>query len=170
MVVAKSILQINKQEVNMNNKDKIHVLSRAVIVHDKKILLCKTKNLELNFYYLPGGHIEHSESAKNSLLRELKEETDTHCEIKRFLGTLEYSFEPGNNKMCHNHEYNFVFEAESKYLKSDKKTLSPEKHINLRWISISSLQEIDFRPKPLQKLIPLWLAKNSNEELMSAMI
>lgn len=43
----------------MSNQDNIHVLSRAAIIHDDKILLCKTLDLEVSFYFLPGGHIEH---------------------------------------------------------------------------------------------------------------
>ena len=53
----------------MSSQDKIHVLSRAAIIHDDEILLCKTLDLEISFYFLPRGHIEHGESAENSLLR-----------------------------------------------------------------------------------------------------
>jgi len=35
---------------------------------------------------------------------------------------------------------------------------------------ISSLQEIDFRAEPLQKLLPLWLAGNKQEKFMSEMV
>ena len=154
----------------MSSQDKIHVLSRAAIIHDDKILLCKTLDLEISFYFLPGGHIEHGESAEDSLLRELKEETSADCTIKRFLGCLEYSFEPGHSSICHNHEYNFIFEAESDLLKSDKKIICPEKHIELIWMSISSLQEIDFRAEPFQKLLPLWLTENKKEKFISEMI
>ncbi|MDN3509556.1 MAG: NUDIX domain-containing protein [Candidatus Neptunochlamydia sp.] len=154
----------------MSNQDKIHVLSRAVIIDRNKILLCKTLDLDVSFYFLPGGHIEHGESAENSLLRELKEETSADCKIKRFLGCLEYSFEPGHNSICHNHEYNFIFEAESEYLTSDRKITCPEKHIELVWMPTSSLQEIDFRAEPLRKLLPLWLTGNSDNKFMSKMI
>jgi ADP-ribose pyrophosphatase YjhB (NUDIX family) len=154
----------------MNNQDKIHVLSRAAIIHDDKILLCKTLDLEISFYFLPGGHIEHGESAENSLLRELKEETGIDCKIKKFLGCLDSSFEPGHSSICHNHEYNFVFEAESEHLTSDRKKICPEKHIELIWMPISSLQEIDFRAEPLRKLLPLWLTGNSDNKFMSEMI
>lgn len=135
----------------MNDKDKIHVLSRAVIIDQEHILLCKTIDLKKNFYFLPGGHVEHGESVETSLLRELAEETGAVCEIKRFLGCLEYSFEPNQNSICHNHEYNFVFEVISKDLKSNMKILQLEEHIELVWIPLSHLEEIDFRAEPLKK-------------------
>ena len=154
----------------MNNQDKIHVLARAVITDQNQILLCKTLDLSVSFYFLPGGHIETGEGAQDALLRELKEETGIDCKIKKFLGCLEYSFEPGHSSICHNHEYNFVFEAESKHLTSDRKIICPEKHIELIWMPISSLQEIDFRAEPLRKLLPLWLTGNSDNKFMSEMI
>ena len=154
----------------MSSYDKIHVLSRAAIIHDDKILLCKTLDLEISFYFLPGGHIEYGESAENCCLRELREEIGSECTIKRFLGALEYRFEPGHSSICHNHEYSFIFEAESELLKSDKKIACPEKHIELVWMPISSLQEIDFRAEPLRKLLPQWLKGNSEEKFISEMI
>jgi hypothetical protein len=37
----------------MSRQDKIHVLSRAAIIHNDKILLCQTLDLEGSFYFLP---------------------------------------------------------------------------------------------------------------------
>src|SRR5437660_10399044 len=118
----------------MNTQNNIHVLSRAVIINQEHILLCKTLNLTINFYFLPGGHVEHGESVETSLLRELVEETGIKCVIKRFLGCLEYRFEPGHSSICHNHEYNFIFEAESDALKSNYKIPQLETHIEVMWI------------------------------------
>ena len=106
--------------------------------------------MPLNFYFLPGGHIEHGESAEKALLRELVEETGAQSCIKRFLGCLEYSFEPGQNSKCHNHEYNLVFEAAAETLKVDNKLLQGEKHIELTWIALSQIAEIDFRAGAFQ--------------------
>ena len=76
-------------------KDGIHVLARAVVIDQDNILLCKTLDLPVSFYFLPGGHVEHGESASSALIRELSEETGArNVEIKRFLGVLEHSFEP----------------------------------------------------------------------------
>ncbi len=153
--------------ISMNN---IHVLSRAVIIDQNHILLCKTTDLPLNFYFLPGGHIEHGESAKTALLRELVEETGAQSCIKRFLGCLEYSFEPGKNSKCHNHEYNFVFEVKAETLTVDNKLLQREKHIELIWIPLSQIAEIDFRAEPFKTLIPLWLMSSSTNVLHSTMV
>lgn len=152
-----------------NKQDAIHVLSRAVIVDDGKILLCKTLDLKINFYFLPGGHIEHGESAKQALLRELKEETNADCKIRRFLGCLEYNFVPGHNSICHNHEYNFIFEVSSEQLTSNKEIISSEKHIELTWLPISKLRTIDFRAEPLKQLLSKWLAGNLENQFISEM-
>lgn len=155
----------------MNSDDlKPHVLSRAVIIDQNNILLCKTLDLAIRFYFLPGGHIENRESAEKSLLRELKEETGVDCQIKRFLGCLEYSFKPGHSSICHNHEYNFIFEAESPDLKSTQTIISPEKHIELVWMPLSHLSDIDFRAEPLKKLLPQWLSNNNAEKFSSEML
>ena len=151
-------------------QNNIHVLSRAVVIDQNHILLCKTVDLPINFYFLPGGHIEHKESAETAVLRELVEETGATCTIKRFLGCFEYSFEPGHNSICHNHEYNFIFEAESDTLKIHIPIPRLEKHIELQWIPFDSLGNIDFRPAPLNALIQQWLAVSVNNTFQSVMI
>lgn len=151
-------------------KNNIHVLSRAVIIDQNHILLCRTLDLEIGFYFLPGGHVEHGESVEISLVRELVEETGAECKIKRFLGCLEYSFEPGHNSICHNHEYNFIFEVESEILKVGYKVPRLEAHIELIWWPLSDLTNIDFRAEPLRELIPQWLKSAPTSLFRSIMV
>ncbi|NRB11437.1 MAG: NUDIX domain-containing protein [Rickettsiaceae bacterium] len=134
------------------NGNKIHVLTRAVIIDQEQILLCKIVNYDPNFYFLPGGHIENGESAKEALLRELKEETGADCNIERFLGCLECSFEPNYTDICHNHEYNFIFAVSSRLLKSSYNVPKLEDNIDLLWVPIADLTKIDFRPNSMIKL------------------
>ena len=152
----------------MNNN--IHVLSRGVIIDQDHILVCKTLDLSIPFYFLPGGHVEHGESVETPLLRELVEESGAECRIKRFLGCLEYSFEPGHSSICHNHEYNFIFEVESDTLKINNKIQQLEPHLELMWMPLSKLVGIDFRAEPLRTLIPVWLEATSNSLFQSVMI
>ena len=154
----------------MNNKNSIHVLARAVIIDQDHLLLCKTLDLPVSFYFLPGGHVEHGESAEAAVHRELREESGFECTIKRFLGCLEHAFEPGHNSICHTHEYNFVFEAESPSLKIHTIIPQLEKHIQLLWIPLSQIGEIDFRAEPLKTLIPQWLARDTNHAFRSRMV
>ena len=154
----------------MNNKNNIHVLARAVIIDQDHILLCKTLDLPVSFYFLLGGHVEHGESAEAAVHRELNEESGFECTIKRFLGCLEHGFEPGHSSICHNHEYNFVFEAESPSLKIHTTIPQLEKHIQLLWIPLSQIGEIDFRAEPLKTLIPEWLVRDTNHAFYSTMV
>lgn len=149
----------------------IHVLARGVVIDEGCVLLCKTLDLPIPFYFLPGGHVEPKESAQAALIRELREETGASCTIKRFLGCLEYSFEPGHSSICHNHEYNFIFELQSDDLKRHQPIAQLEKHIALIWMPLDQLSHIDFRAEPLKTLLPQWLQANkpdtSFESVMS---
>jgi 8-oxo-dGTP pyrophosphatase MutT (NUDIX family) len=153
----------------MHSQNQIHVLSRAVIIDQDHILVCKTADLPLNFYFLPGGHVEQGESVEVAVQRELLEEAGASSTLKRFLGCLEYSFEPGHNNICHNHEYNFFFEAESEDLKISLPLAQLEKHIELIWMPLQELDSIDFRPEPLKTLLPMWLESPRNNAFQSAM-
>jgi len=73
--------------------------------------------------------------------------------------------------MCHNHEYNFVFEVESDILKVDYRIPQFEKHLELVWMPLDKLQEIEFRAEPLKELIPEWLrAKPAASVFRSVMV
>ncbi len=146
----------------MNKNTNIHILARAVILDADHILVCKTTDMPHNFYFLPGGHVEHGESAQVALLRELLEETGAEATIKRFLGCLEFSFEPGYSSFCHNHEYNFIFEVEAPSLSVANKVPQLEAHIELTWVPMNKINEIDFRAEPLRVLIPQWLKSTSD--------
>ena len=46
-----ALFQLPQNGRTENNQDKIHVLARAAIIHEDKILLCKTLDLEISFYF-----------------------------------------------------------------------------------------------------------------------
>ncbi len=146
----------------MNLPEIIHVLSRAIVIHKDRILLCKPVGLFSDFYFTPGGHVEPIETAREALYRELLEETGFNFTIKRFLGCIEYSFQPNEiTKMhCHNREYNFFFEATAKEIEQQITIFTLEDHINLMWVPIKDLFYIDLKPEPLKRFINIWLNKS----------
>ena len=149
--------------------DRIHVLSRAVVISQDHILLCQTLDLEKNFHFLPGGHIELGESAEATVLRELQEEAGVVGRVKGFLGCLENHFKPGHNSICHNHEYNMIFEVTSEALQFPNSIPHQEAHIKLEWHPLSSLPSLDLRPEKLKDYLPEWLQTDSSGAFRSMM-
>lgn len=158
---------MDDEEKNM--KQNIHVLARAVVIDQDHILLCKTVGLSPDFFFLPGGHIEQGESAEHAVLRELLEESGFTFSIRRFLGCLEHRFEPGKNSICHSHECNLIFEACSPEVKANQLIPQLEDHIELFWIPLVQLHNIDLRPEPFKTLISEWLAQDTNNAFQSHM-
>jgi 8-oxo-dGTP diphosphatase len=152
------------------NKDNTHILARAVVLDGDNILLYKTLDMRENFYFLPGGHIEHGESAQNALKREMIEETGCEIIIKRFLGCLENIFENSESCKCHNHEYSFIFEVESKSLNMRMPLSNFDKRMELAWMPLSELANIPFKAEALKELIPKWLNHSLNDAFGSIMI
>ena len=63
-------------------------LAGCAIIKDSKILLLNRK--KRNWYELPGGKIDESESAEEAAKRELKEELSCEVEIIRKIGTKDF--------------------------------------------------------------------------------
>lgn len=146
----------------------IHVLSRAVIIDNEHILLCKTKQRDQEFYYLPGGHVEHDESAHQAVVREMLEEAGVECSVERFLGCLEYNFSAEKySNCCHTHEYNLLFKVVSSSLALSIPLKRMEVHTELVWINLKDLITIDLRPEPLKVLISKWLTSDCHEAFES---
>ena len=147
------------------NKNAIHVLSRGVIIDQNHILLAYDPRphpyhyYELNvpFYYLPGGHIDFQESAPNALIREIKEETGFEAVIEKFLGIIEHAWSfPGDEVCCHTHEMNLIFKIHIAELKFRDQVLQKEDHVAFQWLPIDALYGV-VRPLPLKSALSKWL-------------
>ncbi|MBN8827773.1 MAG: NUDIX domain-containing protein [Sphingobacteriia bacterium] len=150
--------------------DSIHIITRAIITSNNHLLVCFDPRRPQNdiYYYLPGGHVEHGESVETSVIRELKEETGFEFTIEKFLGVFEHYFNPISSvKVCHNHEYNFLFKVNSKEMHFKSLLPQIESHVNFKWINLNELNNIRLLPSKLITLIPELLEHNHNSTLYS---
>ena len=91
----------------MTDNNKFEIRVRAVIEKDGKILFCKHKDKSKDYYFLPGGHVEFGESAKDALIRELNEELVISIKNVSFIGGMEDIFTKENGEK--HHDINLFF-------------------------------------------------------------
>lgn len=132
----------------------IHVLARGLLVRGEEIILCRVKDAK--WFFLPGGHVEDGESARNSLLRELKEEIgDGDYDISSFIGACENIFSLEENLF--QHEINIVFKVN---VPSTLKVGTKEDHIEFVTIPKGTLKDYKILPAPLKEGLMTWLETN----------
>ncbi len=133
----------NKKE-NWN----IEVISRAFILVNNKILLCR--QLGRDYYFFPGGHVEFGESTKEALAREIKEELGVSIKNSSFIGAVDNIYNKNNQK---HQEINLVFSAQIKKLD----VLSKEDHIEFILKDLESFSKEKVLPIVLRDAIVEWL-------------
>lgn len=129
-----------------------HHLARGIFTKDNKVLLAQARGYTNTF--LPGGHIEFGESAKDALKREVKEELGINCTVGSFLGIVEHKWEKNGVLHC---EINQVFEVKSSYLYSNANPKSIESHLEFFWCDGSDLDDKNLQPYPFRNLIKNYL-------------
>ena len=140
-----------------------HHLVRGIFIKDNKVLLSKAKGYHNTF--LPGGHIEFGESAKDALAREVEEEMGITCTVGEFLGVVEHKWEEHGILNC---EINQLFLVET----LEHEPRSQESHLEFFWCHENDLDASQLEPSPLVSLIKnymkgdraIWWASTLNDE------
>jgi 8-oxo-dGTP diphosphatase len=142
-------------------KPHIQVGARAVIIEDEAILLN-----EFNhglYYNLPGGGAKPGESLRETVTREVKEETGLDVEVGELLYLLEY--EPTRNQGRHGetHKLSVVFRCTRKLGSTIAPPTIPDspdnpewKQTGSKWIKIRELHKVFFVP-PIDDLLVAYL-------------
>jgi 8-oxo-dGTP diphosphatase len=123
----------------------IELIVRAVITDGSRLLLAQSVGEE--WYFLPGGHVEHGEPAVAALRRELQEELGVRrVHVGGMLAVIEtgYTDERGDH-----HEVNLVHRVSV----DDATDVSKEEHLRFRWLEMSELDRVELRPTPVAELL-----------------
>ena len=126
----------------------IEFIARAVIRKDGEILLAHKRGESNTF--LPGGHVEQGEYAKDALSRELAEELGLDSEIGDFVGVLEHKFTDRHGTAYE--EVNLIFEASME----THEIASEEGHIEFIWANPFEFKTRNLLPNSLQELLRKW--------------
>lgn len=138
------------------NDGHLETIVRGVCVKNDKILLTRTKGADIT--YLPGGHIEFTESSAIALERELIEEIGIQCEVQRFLGVAEHTFMQKGELHC---ELNVIYLYDSNLLDSSNHVESCEDWIEFMWVDLADIENMRLEPAPLIQAIPEWINNES---------
>lgn len=131
----------------------VEVIVRGLAVRDGKVLVCR--NDRDGYCYLPGGHVEFGESARDAMKREFAEEAGASLDVGEFAIATEEVFECRGKR---HHELNLVFHVEVPF---DIEVTSREGGISFAWIDVAALHSFDLRPPT----ILAWLASGASEQV-----
>lgn len=113
------------------------VLVGGAIIKDNKVLLLKRtqdKKFLPGYYDVPGGKVDPGEDPNDTIIREVKEETDLDVEIVRPYNVWSTILE-FNNKKEHVIEIDYLLRIkQSKEIK-----LSQEEHCEFIWVDKSTI-------------------------------
>ncbi len=131
----------------MPKEPHIEIIARGLLTHMGRVLLCQ--NRKHGYYYLPGGHVEFGESARDALKREMIEECGQSVEVGPLLLTTEQVFQ-GPKRM--HHEINLVFHMEQLggIATPPERVDSIEDAIAFAWVELAQLHEADLRPNEMK--------------------
>ena len=129
-------------------RKEVEITARAIIRDRGKFLVCWHK--EKKYFFFPGGHIDFGEGAKETLSREIREETGVSVKKCSFIGALENFYIEDNQP---HHEIILAFEVKMNKLKVQSK----ENHIEFYWKTKEELLKDGVLPVVLTRAVLTWL-------------
>lgn len=121
------------------------VIVRGVCVEDGKILLAFLKTKQ--YFFLPGGHVEHGESVFDALEREIKEEIGINVMVNDVISVFEHTWS-GKNGLVH--EINFLVDFTVDPARSLKSLVD---HLEFHWVPVIDLKDKIFLPIEIKEQI-----------------
>lgn len=130
-------------------QQQVGVSLRFIITEENKILLTKSKGSD--FFFLPGGGLEHGEDIKEAIKRELDEEIGIVVKDFEFVGINETKFVDGDTL---HHGIDLVFKLEVEKVITESK----EGHIDFFLKDFEELKDLKILPKSLKESLIKWLS------------
>ena len=121
------------------------IRSSVVLSKNNKLLVLKSEYSSGKFYLLPGGAVEGMESAKETAVRETKEETNFNIKIKKLLYLKEWIDKKRGKNVLYVIFLGQIINGRKTHLKDPDIN---KKHIHaVEWKTINELKKVVFHPK-----------------------
>lgn len=138
----------------------IESIARCVLVRDGAVLLCGALNADgqVKYWYLPGGHIDPGETARQAVAREMLEEAGVPMDVGECVLVSENHFmqvRAKTGQAVRRHEYTLVFMATCPTATIE----SREDDLCFAWLPFASIAEAELRPVSHRA----WLATHAVE-------
>jgi len=134
----------------------IRLSSRAVIIHNSKLLLNQMGDGV--YYNFPGGQIEELETAPKAVVREVLEETGYSIEVEEYICTFEYEANHCNHYEGEGHRIHLFFKCKlindvqkNLLIQPDTDPCNPTLKSKPKWISLHDLKTIPFVPSAIRE-------------------
>lgn len=125
----------------------IEVIARGLVIEDDRILVCR--NVSAGHRYLPGGHVEPGEAARDAVRREFLEECGEEVHVGPCVLVMEGLFAQQSRAR---HEIVVVFHVQ----RTDSgEVRSMESKLAFEWLAAQELAAADFRPAALATWLTL---------------
>lgn len=110
----------------------------AIIKKENKILIARRKKGEFaGMFEFPGGKIEPGETAKQALIREIKEELETTINVEEYLMNVNYEYPT------------FILDMDCYICTLKDKHMKLNDHDSIKWITLDE-QNINWIPADIQ--------------------
>ena len=137
------------KDFDKKENQKIEIISRAFILVDNKVLLCKLVGRD--YYFFPGGHVEFGENTKKAMTREIKEELDATIKNLSFIGVVEHAYVDSSGRKYQ--QINLVFTGRIE----EADLQSKEDHIEFVLKDLKSFAKEKVLPRTLRDALLEWL-------------
>lgn len=149
--------------------DKFHASAKAIIVRDDKVLLIKYDDENEIHYNLPGGKMKPHETAHETMIRKVREEAGGEVgSVGSLAFVYEYIGQNHNYIAGDKHSLSLVFWATLKAGTEpsiDKATEIDPIQIDVSWVPVEELPNIDLWPRINKRLMDLIRLENKKNEI-----
>lgn len=137
----------------METRGTTEIVVRGWCVKRGRALVCRAK--KYGHLFLPGGHVEFAEGAKEALVREWKEEMGLDCRVGDLLGVSEQTYLSRSGRETH--EISLVFRVSCPLAKLSDPPGGIEGHISFEWIPLDKLSASGVLPAAQTEAVFRWL-------------